>query len=437
MVDESRRLRPSEAKTDHPIHAAAEAGRVATVRALLDAEPSLVHDINRAGGHPLHRAVIGRSSDVVSLLLDGGADIHAIHGAGIGSANGYAPQDRQPIDLAIWGGPRQRPMSTAEKWRCALAAVQWHLWRKRRRSGHAVPYSVPIARLLIARGATHDLTIASALGDEATVRALLDADPLRIREQRPVDRRPLTAAAEFGRLEIVGLLLERGADPTWPDVDWSERGAALHAAARAGNRPMVELLLSHGADPNGFVDAGGNAVFAASSPAIRKLLIDHGGYLDPYDLVFLREDDEVMRLVTANRDTALAGCGGVFPAVVTNGNRRLMRRLLDAGIKVHPQAGGCHSYLLEHLDMLRELLTRGGLDANYPTADGVTLLHELCSRDVRGRTMKHRTECATILVEFGADLSPIDKDGLTPLAWAARSELPDMVKWLKTRGAVD
>ena len=128
-----------------------------------------------------------------------------------------------------------------------------------------------------------------------------------------------------------------------------------------------------------------------------------------------------MRLVTANRDTALAGCGGVFPAVVTNGNRRLMRRLLDAGIKVHPQAGGCHSYLLEHSDMLRELLTRGGLDANYPTADGVTLLHELCSRDVRGRTVQHRTECATILLEFGADLSPIDKDGLTPLAWASVS----------------
>jgi len=85
--------------------------------------------------------------------------------------------------------------------------------------------------------------------------------------------------------------------------------------------------------------------------------------------------------------------------------------------------------------MLRELLARGGLDANYPTAEGVTLLHELCSRDVRGRTMSHRPECAAILLEFGAALSPKDKDGLTPLAWAVRSELPDMVDWLKTRGA--
>jgi hypothetical protein len=40
--------------------------------------------------------------------------------------------------------------------------------------------------------------------------------------------------------------------------------------------------------------------------------------------------------------------------------------------------------------MLRELLARGGLDPNYPTVDGVTLLHELCHKDSRGRTMSHR-----------------------------------------------
>src|SRR3954465_9942830 len=265
---------------------------------------------------------------------------------------------------------------------------------------------------------------------------MLDAAPSRISEQRPDDRRPLSAAAEFGHLDIVRLLLERGADPTWPDADASERGAALHAAAGRGDREMVELLLTHHADPNGFVNAGGNAVYAAKTPEIRRLLEAHGGFLDPYDLVWKGEDDEVMRIVTERPETALAGCGGVFTAVVTCGRRKLMRRLLDAGCKVHPQAGGCHSYLLEHPDMLRELLTRGGLDPNYPTSDGATLLHELCQTDVRGRTMAHRAECAAILLEFGADLSPKDKDGLTPLAWAIRSALPALVEWLPARGAV-
>jgi ankyrin repeat protein len=264
---------------------------------------------------------------------------------------------------------------------------------------------------------------------------MLDAAPSRISEQRPDDRRPLSAAAEFGRLDIVRLLLERGADPTWPDADSSERGAALHAAAGRGDREMVELLLKHHADPNGFVNASGNAVCAAKTPEIRRLLEAHGGFLDPYDLVWKGEDDEVMRIVTERPETALAGCGGVFTAVVTCGRRKLMRRLLDAGFKVHPQAGGCHSYLLERPDMLRELLTRGGLDPNYPTVDGVTLLHELCHKDSRGRAMDHRTECAAILLEFGADPSPKDTHGETPVMWATKHALTDIAGFLNARGA--
>jgi ankyrin repeat protein len=411
VTDPSQRLVPSTAPEDHPIHDAAEGGALERVRAFLDQQPSLIHDINRAGGHPLHRAVIGGSADVVTLLLDRGADIHAIHGAGVGSSAGYAPQDKQPIDLAIWGAPRQ-----------ALAS-DWSLCNE------------PLARLLISRGATYDLTIASALNDLAELRSMLDSDPTRISEQRPDDRRPLYAAAEFGRLDIVRLLLERGADPTWPDADDSERGAALHAAAARGDREMVELLLEHGADPNGFVNASGNAVCAAKTPEIRQLLEAHGGFLDPYDLVWKGEDDEVMRIVTERPETALAGCGGVFTAVVTCGRRELMHRLLDAGFKVHPEAGGCHSYLLERPDMLRELLTRGGLDPNYPTIDGVTLLHELCHKDIRGRTMDHRTECAAILLEFGADPSPKDRHGETPLMWATKHALTDIADFLKVRGA--
>ena len=426
-----RRVTPSETHTDHPIHSAAEAGDVGRVRALLDADPALVHRSDRAGGTPLHRAVIGQSGTVAELLLDRGADIHAVHGAGLGSSSGYAPENVQAIDLAIWGGP---PTLRPSPWRMLVDCVRWLISRRapeRRR-----PSDVETARKLLARGAACDLTIAAALGDIDRVRAILDADPARISETRPNERRPLSAAVEFGHERIVRLLLERGADPTWPDADGSTRGAALHAAARAGNRALVELLLAHGADPNGYVDSAGNATFAARTPELRALLMAHGGKVDPYDLVWMGDDDEVLRRVTADPASAHAGCGGVFTAVCTLGKRDLMNRLLDAGIRVAPVAGGCQSYLLEKPDMLRVLLARGGLHPDYPTPEGSTLLHALCSRDVRGRTMSDRTECAGILLDAGATISAKDQDyRSTPLAWAARNNLPDMVEFLLARGA--
>jgi ankyrin repeat protein len=319
-----------------------------------------------------------------------------------------------------------------------MCAKSW--WWRIRTPRDAVitqrPCDEAAARLLIARGATYDLPIAAALGDIEQVRAMLDADPRRLREARPNARLALSAAAEFGHLDVLKLLLDRGADPTWPDLHDSTRGAALHAAARRGDRPMVELLLARGADPNGFVNAGGNSVYAARTPEIRTLMFQHGGTIDPFDLVFMDEDDEVVRRIAAVPQSALAGCGGVMTAVCTRGKRKLLARLLEMGVKVHPGAGGCHSYLVEQPDMLRMLLERGGLDPNYPTVEGVTLLHELCVRDMRNRMIGPRRESAAVLLEAGANISARDHEYLsTPLAWAARMNLPDMIEFLLARGA--
>jgi ankyrin repeat protein len=422
--DRRGRVVPSETHADHPIHLAAERGDVKTVRALLDADPGLIERSDRRGGTPLHRAVIGRAAKVVELLLDRGADIHAIHGAGLGSYSGYAPENLQAIDLAVWGGP---PAIRLPAWRFALACLRWFITRRRP--------SLEIARLLIARGASNDVPTAAALGDHDRVVAILDADAGRIRDTRPNGRRPLSAAAHFGHDAIVKLLLDRGTDPTWPDADDSARGAALHMAARRGDRALVELLLAHGADPNGFVNASGNAMFVAKTKEIRALLAAHGGKLDPYDLVWLDEDEEAVRRITEDPASAHAGCGGVLTAVCTRGKRDLLVRLLDMGVRVPPIAGGCHSYLLENPGMLR-LLLANGMSPDYASWSHQTFLHLLCSRDVRNRTMSYRTECASILLDAGASISARDDAyRSTPLAWAARNNLPDMVEFLLGRGA--
>ena len=282
---------------------------------------------------------------------------------------------------------------------------------------------------------SNDLATAVATGDLDRVTAILDDDPNRVRETVASGRRLLSVAAEFGHTAIAKLLLDRGADPTWSDAD-ARRGAALYEAARTGNRPLVELLLSHGADPNAHVEASGNAVYAAARyPEIRALLEAHGGTLDPYDLVWLDEDDEVIRRVAAAPESAYAGCAGVYTAVVTRGKRDLLMRLLDAGVRVPPTPNGCRSYLLEQPDMLLLLLSRAGLDPDYRDEDGSTLLHALCSRDHRGRAMNHCTECAAILLDAGATISARNKDGITPLAVSKRNNLPEMVEFLSARDA--
>jgi ankyrin repeat protein len=408
---------------NHPIHEAAEAGDASHVAALLDADPALVHRTDEAGGTPLHRAVIGRSRRVVSLLLDRGADIHAVHGVRLQTTAGHC----QPIDLAVWGGPRRvRPSA----WRLASGTVRmvWKSWHPTRRQ----PCDVTIASLLLARGATYDVTIAAALGDQEAVTRLLDAEPLRIQDVPSNGRRPLSAATEFGHESIVHVLLERGADPRWPEGG-SSRGASLHYASASGNLALVKELLAHGADPNSDVDSAGNATFVAKTPEIRALLMSRGGVIDPYDLVWLDQDDEVMRAVTADPASALRGCGGVFTAVVTRGKRDLLRRLLDAGIRVPPVVTGCQAYLLEQLDMLRTLLD-SGMSPDLPNWQQQTLLHQACGG--AGASDRDRLACVSMLLDAGATITARDDMyRSTPIGWAARQGQADVVRLLLARGA--
>ena len=328
-----------------------------------------------------------------------------MHGAGPGSESGYAAAGSQTIDLALWKSP---------------------FW--------GVRGDIETANLLITRGAAHDLTIAAAHGDIDRVRSLIDEEPRQIASARPSGKRALSSAVEFGHDHIVELLLERGADPNWPEGWTAPRGAALHAAARTGNRRVLEWLLEHGADPNSGIDSCGSATYIAASSELRSLLYQRGGTLNAFDLIWLGEDDEVVRRVSEDPGAANTGCGGVFTAACKLGKRELVVRLLEAGARVPPVLTACRSYLMHDPDLLR-LLLAGGMDPDLPNWQLATPLHDLCGRDSRGRPHPRRIECATILLDAGATISVKDDEYCsTPLAWAARSDLPDMVELLLARG---
>jgi ankyrin repeat protein len=389
------------ARPDHPIHAAITRDDTAEVRRLLDAHAGIVDIGNEIGASPLHRAVGRGAHDIVALLLERGANVHAVLSSTRGLGGSFWT-DLQAIDLAIWDGRG--------------------------------PRDPRIVELLLAHGAARDLTVAAALGDIAQVRQILDAEPTRIRETRPSGRRPLSAAIEAGYDAVARLLLERGADPSWGEPT-APKGRALHAAASAGKRELVELLLARGADPNSDIDSSGNAVVAAATPEIRSLLVARGGAPDPYVTDWIDDDEELRRV--AGDPTEVVRISAAFAMVVGDGRRDRLDRLLAAGLRVPPVLTGCQGYLLTHSDMLRTLLAHG-MSPDVMNWQHQTLLHHVCvATDYRGRDRTDGAiERAAILLDAGANISARDEEyRSTPLAWAARTNALEVAAFLLSRRA--
>jgi len=386
----------------HPIHAAVTRGDTREVRRLLDDDPDLVNVGNEIGASPLHRAVGGGLHTLAAVLLDRGANVHAILSSARGLAGGFWT-DLQAIDLAIWHGRR--------------------------------PGDRRMVQLLLEHGATRDLTVAAALGEIERVRQMLDAEPQRIRETRPSGRRPLAAAIEAGHDSIARLLLERGADPSWREPT-APKGRALHAAASAGKRELVELLLGCGADPNSDIDSSGNAVVAAATPEIRALLVARGGTPDPYDTNWIDDEEELRRV--AGDPAEAVRVSAAFAMVVGDGRRDRLERLLTAGLRVPAVLTGCQGYLLTHADMLRTLLAHG-MSPDVMNWQRQTLLHHICRQPEMKRWISSGAadaiEKAAILLDAGANISAREEEyRSTPLAWAARSGAVEMVRFLLSRG---
>ena len=166
---------------------------------------------------------------------------------------------------------------------------------------------------------------AARKNDLATVRTALAKEPKLIDATTRGRRTALYLAAEEGHLEMVTLLIAKGADVSRIDrhgyaalhrsagkghtdvvklliakgADVNHRSKAyprgthwgswtpLHMAAREGHKDTVEILLKKGADINARGDLGHTPLYEAlirEKPDMVKLLIDKGADLDVKDL---------------------------------------------------------------------------------------------------------------------------------------------------------
>jgi len=130
-----------------------------------------------------------------------------------------------------------------------------------------------------------------------------------------------------------------------------------------------------------------------------------------------------------------SGCGGAFAAVVKKADRDMFDLLLSKGVRVPDVVTGCRTYLWSRPEMTRVLL-ENGMNPNLPNWLRTTPLHDLCDTDGKGRGDENRHELLDLFLEFGANINAVEEEYCsTPLGWAARNGLEDMVEKLLEKGA--
>jgi ankyrin repeat protein len=173
------------------LHTAAQAGRVEVVRLLLarGADPNA----REAGDntYPLHWAAARKNVDIVRALLDAGGDVH-----GFGDVHG--------LDTIGWACVYRDPGDDP----------------------------LPVANLLVERGARHHIFSAIALGDLDLLRKVVEQDPKALERRMShfeSGQTPLQFAVSLRRYDILDLLILLGANVEAEDGD--------------GNTPLVSAMM--------------------------------------------------------------------------------------------------------------------------------------------------------------------------------------------------
>ncbi|MCX6377684.1 MAG: ankyrin repeat domain-containing protein [Armatimonadetes bacterium] len=125
-------------------------------------------------------------------------------------------------------------------------------------------------------GEIHD---AAEAGDLAKVQSILDSDPSQVNAKTEYSKEtPLILAAEKCHMEVVQLLIEKGADVNATEDILGD--TPLHSAAKCGSKDIAELLLSKGTDVNAKNSSGSTALSMAkfwNVDDLVEVLTKHGG----------------------------------------------------------------------------------------------------------------------------------------------------------------
>ena len=432
------REEPSRESPLQAILAAANAGDVVRLTALLDAHPDLVSERGTLPGHTglrtaLHFGVA--HEPVVRLLLERGADPNVRDEGDVAYPLHFAAenQDLPVIRLLLEHGAD--PIGTGDGHE--LDVIGWATcW-------DYVTVQPDVLAFLLAHGARHHLFSATAVGDVDAIRAAAAADPAslaRVMDRTNRRRTALHLAVVKRQPAALQALLALGADPEAQDQSGL---TALDQAALAGEAALAEILIAHGAalglpaavalgrsddlrrllaaDPGCLAPGArwGTLIVRAAERApghVIETLVAHGASVDAID-------DPATAIDGIARYTALH-------AAAWHGNTSAADALLRLGANPRMRDGKYGATALGWADFAGRAATRDRiLEADVDVFDAIT-----CGTPARVMTILDADPAALDrpLGDYGG--TPEDA-AITPLAWAMERDKPEMVTLLQARGA--
>ncbi|GGB19383.1 ankyrin repeat domain-containing protein [Puia dinghuensis] len=369
-------------------------------------EEELVHAADKRGNQPIHWAVLTRQMGLIDYLLSRGADINA-----------RRPDGARPLDLTN-------------------GDYYYRSWYRDLPPTGLQQHEVLIGYLM-ARGAYCDISVAAKIGWHHRVKELLDADP-GLANRLPdhvgyYSGLPLRNAAAEGHLEVVKLLLSRGANPNEPEPGIAPSGAALHSAVSGRHYVIVRLLLEHGANANAMVESSGDVLYTARRVKAPQEIIDliaaRATNRDKEIIAYEADAEVLARTLAAD---AAAPVEHYLGRLISEDLRPQLELILQYQQDIFRRqtmlsAAWWDKATFASAEQARWLLQRG-LDPRLRNWLGITMLHRCAAKGL--------IDIAEVLLEFGADIDAVESEwSSTPLGWAVRLGQKEMAAWLLAQGA--
>lgn len=265
--------------------------------------------------------------------------------------------------------------------------------------------------------------------------------------EKAVDANDLPAVRRFLDQGLPASLQIPTPQEEWEGIPPSEQ--AIHLAARRGHLDMVKLLLDRGASPDARDSQGTTPLFETSDPAIAKLLIARGAKvsardsdgIQPIHRAATRSLELVKLLVRHGADPLSRDQRGCRPLhdAARDGNLEIASDLVGRGSPVDARIADPEDYFRNgwqalHFAAAREdspdalaiaaLLLRKGAAVNAITREGETALH-----------LAKDGSMTRLLLQNGAKVGATARNGETPLHAAALDGNAARIQLLLDHGA--